>query len=65
MPDNQVFQNWIFIVHRHGELLQTSNRHQKADATDAVTLLESKDCSLFNFYNDPVILVIDDEWRGR
>ena len=39
----------------------------KADATDAIALLESEDPSLFTFCGDVVIFVrvINDEWKGR
>jgi hypothetical protein len=38
----------------------------KADATDAITLFESKDYSLFVFCGELTILpkVTDDEWKG-
>jgi len=42
-PDNQVFQDWIFLIDGHEELLQINNGHSKAKATDAIALLESKD----------------------
>jgi hypothetical protein len=33
---------------------------------DAITLLESKDCSLFIFSTDVVsACVVDDKWEGR
>jgi hypothetical protein len=69
--NDQVFQNWIFVIHGHDELLQTRNRHAKADATDAIALLESKDCSLFVFCGDVVNSSnvvddsVDDEWKER
>jgi hypothetical protein len=39
----------------------------KADATDTITLLESKDYSLFIFCGDVAIFVevVEDEWKGR
>ena len=41
--------------------------HSKADTTYAITLLQSKDCSLFVFYGDAgrFISVTDDKWKGR
>jgi hypothetical protein len=64
MHDNQVFQDWILPVDGRDELLQIWNRHDKADATDAIALLESMDGSLFVFYSVDVN-VIDEEWKGR
>ena len=66
MRDKQEFQDWIFLIHGHDELLQICSRHLKADATDAISLLESEDCSLFIFYGDvaSIKIIIDDERKG-
>jgi len=61
---NQVFQDQIFLIDGHGELLQTQTRHPKADAADAITLLESKNYCFFIFCSDVVFTdVINDEWK--
>ena len=68
MRDNQIFQNWIFIIHGYDELLKSCRRCPKANMTDTIVLLESEDCSLFVISGDVVIImneVIDDEWKGR
>ena len=67
MHDNQVFQDWMSLVDDHDKFLQLRNRHVKADATDAIALLEGEDCSLFTFCGDVVIFVrvIDEERKGR
>jgi hypothetical protein len=67
MPDNQVFQHWIFLIDCHDEFLQICSRDVEADTTDAITLPQSKDCSFFIFCGDAAIFleVIDDEWKGR
>ena len=65
-PDNQVFEDRIFLIHGRDKL--PLNRHQdvtvKADAMDAIALLQSKEHSLLVFCGDAVE-VIDDEWKGR
>jgi hypothetical protein len=67
MHDKQVFQDWIFLIDGHDDPLQIRKRQLKANATNAMTLLESKDCALFIFGGDVVIFVkvVDDEWQGR
>jgi hypothetical protein len=39
----------------------------KADTTDTITVLQSKDYALFIFCGDAgkVLSVFDDEWKGR
>jgi hypothetical protein len=61
--DNQVFQGWIFPFDDRDKLLRIRNKNPKADTTDAMTLVESQDCSLFIFCGDDTIFfkVIDDE----
>jgi hypothetical protein len=51
MLDNQVFKDRIFDVEGRHEHLLIRNGHVKlkAEATDAISLLESKDYSLFIF----------------
>ena len=51
----------------HDKLLYIPNKRQKADTTDTMTLLESKDYSHFIFCADVVkcVEVIDDERKGR
>jgi hypothetical protein len=64
-PQNQVFQNWIFPVDGHDELLQFRDRQIKADAADTpILLLKCKDYCLFVLCSDVCPLVIDDEWEG-
>ena len=64
---DQVFRDRIFLIHGADELLQTRNRHVKADTTHAATQLQSKDRYLFIFRGDFTIPVevIDDERKGR
>jgi hypothetical protein len=64
--DDQILQDRKFLIDGHDELLQISSRQVKTDATDAITLPESKDGSLFIFCGDVrVVKLIDDEWKGR
>jgi len=64
--DKQEFQDWIFLTDGRDELLQTCNRYPKADSTDAIALVESKDCSLFIFCREVApFRVINDNWKGR
>ena len=66
MRDNQVFQNWIFLVHGRDELLWARTWQNEANTTDAIILLECKDCSLFIFCGDLVMMgAADDKWKGR
>src|SRR6266851_446406 len=65
--DLQECQDWKFVVYGRDDLLQTCNRHQKADAAHAITVLERKQYSLFIFCGEVVIpvIVINNERKGR
>jgi hypothetical protein len=65
--DNQVFENWIFPIHGHDELLLNCNGYRvKADANEAIRLRESKEYSLFIICGDVrTFRVIEDEWKRR
>jgi hypothetical protein len=73
MHDNQVFQDWIFLVDGRDEPLEIRSRQLKADTMDAITLPESQDCSLFLFCGEvmkcgimmKVPVIIDDDWKRR
>jgi hypothetical protein len=68
MHNNQILQDWIFLVDVQNQLLQMRQAHAKAEATDAIALLKSKDSALFIFCSELrviVVNVIDDEWKGR
>jgi hypothetical protein len=62
-PDNQVFQDRIFLFHGHNELLQIRNTHPKADTVDVTALLKSKDYLLFICCSEVLMFVnvINDE----
>jgi hypothetical protein len=62
--DNQVFQDWIFLIHGHDELLHLCH---KADTGNAITMLKSEDYLLFIFCGDVTTFpkVIEDEWEAR
>jgi hypothetical protein len=42
MVHNQVFQDREFLIDCHDDSMQIRNRDDKAEVTDAMTLLESK-----------------------
>jgi hypothetical protein len=51
---NQVFQGWEFPIECLDKLLQILNREVKAEAADAMTLLEGKQYPLFIFCSDAI-----------
>ena len=65
--DLQVFQHRKLIVHSLDDLLQTQNRHNKAYASHAITVLEGKHDPSFIFGGEGVIMVIvkNDKWKRR
>ena len=67
--DNKVFQDWIFPADGRDELLHICDARPKADATDAITLFESKGQSFFIFCSNVRIFrfakVVDNKWKGR
>ena len=63
---NQVFQDREFLIDCHRKLPQILNRESKAEVTDAMTLLKSKQYSLFIFCSDAIsTAVVDSERKGR
>jgi hypothetical protein len=67
LHDNQVFQDWIFLIDGHNERSQICDSHVKTDATDAITLFESEDYGFFIVCGNVLtfVKVIDDKWKGR
>ena len=65
--DTQVFQHGKLVVHGLDDLLQTRNRHPKAYALHAITVLEGNHYSCFVLCGEILIFVIevDDEGKGR
>ena len=45
MDENQIFQDGVFIIHGLDKILWICIKQPKADATDAITLLESENNS--------------------
>jgi hypothetical protein len=44
--DIQEFEDWILLIHNHGELLHNCDSIAKADVADATMLFESENYSL-------------------
>jgi len=65
--DDQVFKDWEFLIDGREEFLRILNRYYEADATDTITLLESKHQPPFIFCTDVGIFIniFDDKWKGR
>ena len=63
----QVFQHRKFAVYGRDEVMQTLNRHLKADAAHTVTVLECKHYSLFIFCGGVTVfgIVINKERKRR
>ena len=57
LQENQVLQNWIFLINSQNERLHVSNTYAKADATDAIALPGCEDCAHFIFGRNVMIFV--------
>jgi hypothetical protein len=63
---NQVFQDRESLIDCYDKLPQILNREAKAEVTDAMTLLESKQYPFFIFCSDAIFtVVINSEWKRR
>jgi hypothetical protein len=61
----QVFQHRKFAIYGHDEVMQTLNRHLKADAAHTVTVLECKHYSLFFCGGVTAFRIVINEERKR
>ena len=63
----QVFQHRKFALYGRDEIMQTLNRHLKANAAHTVTVLECKHYSLLIFRGRVMVfgIVIDKERKRR
>ena len=65
--DVQIFQHGKLVVHGPDDLLQIRNRHPKAYALHAITVLEGKHDSSFVFCGEiPIfVIMVNDEGKRR